>query len=37
VLIWGLAVATICAALGVVLPKLVTILLFPFSVFGGSN
>lgn len=34
---WGLAVAICCAAAGFAYPKLVTIILFPFSIFGGSN
>ena len=34
---WGLAVATCCAVAGFAFPKIVTIVLFPFSIFCGSN
>jgi len=37
VAVLGLAVATCCAVAGFTFPKLVTIILFPFSTFGGSN
>lgn len=34
---WGLAVATCCAIGGFSFPRPVTIVLFPFSVFGSGN
>lgn len=34
---WGLAVAICCTVAGFAFPKLVTIVLFPLSIFGGSN
>ena len=37
VAVWGLSVAACCAVAGFVFPKPVTVVLFPFSIFGVSN
>ena len=35
---WALAAASVCALLGVLMPRVVTVLLYPFSTFGiGSS